>query len=129
MKYLVFVLSFGVQIFGLERHRLYLRVTFTFCPGYARSHFRPWPLTHWVSLCVFLFQCLGLFLTPRRSTAKTSGSVLLGAWSAEEAKAASGKEHEESTSRALGQHSLFNAGLQINYKFTLISNVPEKLII
>lgn len=46
------------------------RIKFTFCPGYARCHFRPWPLTYWVSLCVFLFQCLDLFLTPRGSTAK-----------------------------------------------------------
>uniref|UniRef100_M3Z2T4 Uncharacterized protein n=1 Tax=Mustela putorius furo TaxID=9669 RepID=M3Z2T4_MUSPF len=72
---------------------------------------------------------LGLFLTPRRSTAKTTGPVVLRAWTAEKAKVASRKEHEESVSQALGQQSLFDTGLQTNYKFTLISNVREKLII
>lgn len=70
--------------------------------GYARSRSRPWPLTHWVSPCVFLLQCLGLFLTAQKSSAKASGSVLLRAWSTEQVVAASRKEHEESTYWALG---------------------------
>lgn len=48
-------------------------------------------------LSVFLFQCLDVYLTPRRSTAKASGSALPTAWSVEEAKEARGEEHEEST--------------------------------
>lgn len=96
------------------RDKLYIRIKFTFSPGYARCHFRPWPLTYWVSLCVFLFQCLDLFLTPRGSTAKASGSVL---WEPDQERKAVGRSVKNP--RAESEPSDNSPHLMLVYKWII----------